>query len=132
MSARAKNKQAVLSPRRWLCLAVIVTTVLSGCGRTAYTEAPPVPTLAPPTPAGMAELPPKPPQPPDPDENNCDRTASLQQAPGGEVPADAGEVRTQRLVQRCGAGGEPYEGCNGVIAPHRKLHANRPSAKAEV
>lgn len=77
MSARAKNRQAVMSARRWLCLAVIVTTVLSGCGRTAYTEAPPVPTLAPPTPAGMAELPPKPPQPPDPDENNCDRTASL-------------------------------------------------------
>ncbi|PZS42078.1 hypothetical protein A7X61_15585 [Stenotrophomonas maltophilia] len=61
-----------------------------------------------------------------------DRTARLQQAPGREIPADAGEVRTQRLVQRCGAGGEAYEGCNGVIAPHGKLHAHRAGIKAEV
>ena len=38
---------------------------------------PPAPTLAPPTPAGMEDLPPEPPRPTDPTANTCDRTASL-------------------------------------------------------
>ncbi|BBZ79267.1 ABC transporter substrate-binding protein [Mycolicibacterium anyangense] len=81
MSARAA--------KRWLaCLAVITATALSGCGKTEYTVAPPVPTLAPPTPAGMTEMAPEPPQPPDPDENNCDRTASLRPFPN-KADADA-------------------------------------------
>lgn len=92
MSARAKNKRALMSARaakRWLaCLAVITATALSGCGKTEYTVAPPVPTLAPPTPAGMTEMAPEPPQPPDPDENNCDRTASLRPFPN-KADADA-------------------------------------------
>jgi hypothetical protein len=50
--------------RALACIAVVTATVLTGCGRTEYTMAPPVPTLAPPTPAGMAEMPPAPPQPP--------------------------------------------------------------------
>ena len=63
MSARAKNRQP-MKLRALACIAVVTATVLAGCGRTEYTMAPPVPTLAPPTPAGMAEMAPEPPQPP--------------------------------------------------------------------
>lgn len=50
--------------------------VLAGCGHADYVTTSSVPTLAPPTPAGMQELPPEPPQPPE-QAPNCDRTASL-------------------------------------------------------
>jgi polar amino acid transport system substrate-binding protein len=49
---------------------------------------PPVPTLAPPTPAGMELLPPEAPQPPDPAANACDRTASLRPF-ASRIEADA-------------------------------------------
>jgi len=47
-----------------------------------------VPTLAPPTPAGMELLPPEAPQVPDPAANACDRTASLRPF-AGRIGADA-------------------------------------------
>lgn len=110
MSARAKNKHAVMSARaknrgpmklRTLaCIAVVTATVLAGCGKTEYTMAPPVPTLAPPTPAGMVELPPEPPQPPNPSDDNCDRTASLRPF-SNKADADAAvaAIRTRgRLI----------------------------------
>src|SRR5690242_1664355 len=74
--------------RRLLCIAVAAATVLSGCGKTEFTGTPPVPTLAPPTPAGMQELAPEPPQRPDSSENACDRTASLKPFPT-KAEADA-------------------------------------------
>ena len=66
----------MMSARKLAYVAVVVATVLSGCGQTEYGTPAPVPTLAPPTPAGMEELAPEPPQPPEA-ENDCDRTASL-------------------------------------------------------
>ena len=57
--------------------AVVAMAVISGCTQQADPAMPPVPTLAPPTPAGMELLPPEAPQVPDPAANACDRTASL-------------------------------------------------------
>ena len=54
-----------------------LTAILSACGSTEYLIPPQVPTLAPPSPAGMEELPPAPPSTPDPSANDCDPTASL-------------------------------------------------------
>jgi polar amino acid transport system substrate-binding protein len=77
-----------MNARRLLCIAIAAATVLSGCGKTEFIGTPAVPTLTPPTPAGMQELSPEPPQPPDPTENNCDRTASLRPFPA-KAEADA-------------------------------------------
>jgi polar amino acid transport system substrate-binding protein len=72
-------------PPRILC-AALVATVLAGCGQSATMVAAPVPTLPPPTPAGMQEMPPEPPLPPDKSADNCDPTASLRPFTN---PADA-------------------------------------------
>ena len=74
MSARAKNRQSGM--RKFTCVALAVG-LLAGCAQGGEPPAPPAPTLAPPTPAGMEELKPDAPRPPDPAENDCDRTASL-------------------------------------------------------
>lgn len=60
--------------RAALCTALAV--LLAGCGHADYVTTTTVPTLPPPTPAGMQELPPEPPQPPEAGPT-CDRTASL-------------------------------------------------------
>ncbi len=110
MSARAKNRRPVMSARAknrrpmklraLACIAVVTATVLAGCGRTEYTMAPAVPTLAPPTPAGMAEMPPEPPQPPNPGDDNCDRTASLRPFTNkADADAAVAAIRTRgRLI----------------------------------
>ena len=54
-----------------------LTAILSACGSTEYLIPPQVPTLAPPSSAGMEALPPAPPSTPDPSANDCDPTASL-------------------------------------------------------
>ena len=78
MSARAKNKQPVMSARaKKLASFAVALAVLTGCSHTTDTATLPIPTLAPPTPAGMEQLPPEPPRKPDPAESDCDRTASL-------------------------------------------------------
>ncbi len=76
MSARAKNRQAVMSARKALAAVVLLTAVLAGCAPVQDPAAAPTPTLAPPTPAGM-ELLTDAPQPADPVDESCDRTASL-------------------------------------------------------
>lgn len=87
MSARAKNRRQ-MNVYKLACIAVIAATVLTGCGQTQSVVPPPVPTLAPPTPAGMEELAPEPPKPPDTGDNDCDRTASLRAFPD-RAQADA-------------------------------------------
>lgn len=101
MSARAKNKQAVMSARAKnnnavmsvmsvgrirALLAVLATTALAACGQPADIATPAVPSLAPPSPAGMAELPPHSAAPAD--DSDCDRTASLRPFPS-KAQADA-------------------------------------------
>jgi polar amino acid transport system substrate-binding protein len=73
-------------PARLLCAALAIATVLAGCGQSASMVVGPVPTLAPPTPAGMQEMPPKPPLPPDNSADSCNPTASLRPFTN---PADA-------------------------------------------
>ena len=65
-----------MSARKALA-CLLLAAMVCGC---AHSEDPPVlptPTLAPPTPAGMTELPPEPVRPPGTDDDDCDRTASL-------------------------------------------------------
>lgn len=80
MSARAKNRQMVMSARR-LAPLLAATILLAGCAQSVTPPAPPAPSLAPPTPAGMAELTPEPVRPPLPADTSCDRTASLRPFP---------------------------------------------------
>ena len=71
---------------RILCTALAATTVLAGCSESATMVVAPAPTLPPPTPAGMQEMPPKPPLPPDTSADSCNPTASLRPFTN---PADA-------------------------------------------
>jgi polar amino acid transport system substrate-binding protein len=64
-------------PFRMLCAAVAAATVLAACSESGAMVVTPVPTLPPPTPAGMQEMPPKPPLPPDTSADSCNPTASL-------------------------------------------------------
>ena len=57
--------------------ALAIATVLAGCSETGSMVVAPAPTLAPPTPAGMQEMPPQPPLPPDKTADSCNPTASL-------------------------------------------------------
>ena len=75
MSARAKNRQQVMSARfRRLAVLLAAVTMLAGCSETAPVVDVPSVTLAPPTPAGMEEAAPSPAQPAPPAD---DCTASL-------------------------------------------------------
>lgn len=62
--------------RGW-CAVAATLMVLTGCTQSDLTTPPAPPTLPPPTPAGMQELPPEPPHPADKSDTDCDRTASL-------------------------------------------------------
>jgi len=73
-------------PSRMLCAAVTVATVLAGCSESGSMVVAPAPTLPPPTPAGMQQMPPLPPLPPDTNAENCNPTASLRPF---DNPADA-------------------------------------------
>ncbi len=73
-------------PFRIFCVALTAATVLAGCGQSAAMVVTPVPTLPPPTPAGMQQMPPQPPLRPDKSANACDPTASLRPFTN---PADA-------------------------------------------
>jgi polar amino acid transport system substrate-binding protein len=78
MSARAKNKQVVMSARAKRLASIAVTVAaLAGCAQPPDSATLEVPTLSPPTPAGMEQLAPGPPPQPDSAETDCDRTASL-------------------------------------------------------
>jgi polar amino acid transport system substrate-binding protein len=69
-----------------LCAAVTVATVLAGCSESGSMVIAPAPTLPPPTPAGLQQMPPLPPLPPDTNAENCNPTASLRPF---DNPADA-------------------------------------------
>jgi polar amino acid transport system substrate-binding protein len=73
-------------PPRLLCAALAAATVLAGCGQSGAMVVTPAPTLPPPSPAGMQEMPPQPPLPPDTTADNCNPTASLRPF---DNPADA-------------------------------------------
>ncbi|MDT7739811.1 MAG: polar amino acid transport system substrate-binding protein, partial [Mycobacterium sp.] len=73
-------------PPRLLCAALAAATVLAGCGQSGAMVVTPAPTLPPPSPAGMQEIPPQPPLPPDRTADNCNPTASLRPF---DNPADA-------------------------------------------
>jgi polar amino acid transport system substrate-binding protein len=73
-------------PLRLLCAVAATATLLAGCSESGSMVVPPAPTLPPPTPAGMQEMPPQPPLSPDKTANNCDPTASLRPF---DNPADA-------------------------------------------
>lgn len=72
--------------------------VLAGCTQVAPIDSVPGVTLAPPTPAGMEQLPPAPPGPPPPDNEGC--TASLRPFPTRAMADEAVEnIRTRgRLI----------------------------------
>lgn len=57
--------------------AMLALSGLTGCSHTPAVTATAVPTLPPPTPAGMEELPPEAPRAPEPNADHCDATASL-------------------------------------------------------
>jgi len=84
MSACAKKKQRAMRAATGLHRvlgAVLATVTLVSCAQPVNLPDTPVPSLAPPRPAGMQQLPPGPALAPDPNENNCDRTASLRPFP---------------------------------------------------
>jgi polar amino acid transport system substrate-binding protein len=68
--------------------ALAIAAALAGCGHSAATAPVPAPTLPPPTPAGMEEMPPEPPLLQDKSAENCNPTASLHPFPNPEE-ADA-------------------------------------------
>ena len=72
-------------PLRIVC-ALAAALVLAGCSESAAVVATPVPTMPPPTPAGMQEMPPQPPLTPDKSAESCNPTASLRPF---DNPADA-------------------------------------------
>ena len=78
MSARAKNKPEVM---KRLFVAAIAAATVGACGQPVDPDAPPVPVLAPPSPAGMEVLPPQTGQPTELSDTDCDRTVSLRPFP---------------------------------------------------
>lgn len=73
--ASAKNRQPALLKK---LVAILATTVaLTGCAQASSVVQTPGVTLAPPTPAGMDEVPPEPVRIPDDSQEDCDRKASL-------------------------------------------------------
>jgi polar amino acid transport system substrate-binding protein len=71
---------------RLLCAAAAALSLLAGCGHPAPMVVAPVPTLPPPTPAGMEVMPPQPPRPENESSQQC--TASLPPFPT-KAEADA-------------------------------------------
>lgn len=87
--------------RRALAFVVSVVTAASvgACSTPVDLPATPVPSLAPPRPAGMQELPPGPVLPPDPDQNSCDRTASLRPFPDrAQAEAAVADIRERKRL----------------------------------
>ena len=81
--------------KRVLVVLAVGVLVLAGCGKSDTLTAQPSLTLAPPTPAGMAEMPPEQ-NPPGNADGTCDRTASLRPFPN---PKDA-EAAVAAIKQR--------------------------------
>ena len=79
---------------------VTAATVLAGCSESAALVVTPVPTLPPPTPIGMDQLPPEPPLPQDDSSQNCNPTASLRPFPNkADADAAVADIRARgRLI----------------------------------
>jgi len=75
--------------KRLTGILMAAVLVLAGCGQAASTPDVPPLILAPPSPAGMAELKPEVAPPPDASEESCDRTASLRPFPDPRQAAAA-------------------------------------------
>ncbi len=73
-------------PFRMLWATAAAALLLAGCSESGSMVVAPAPTLPPPTPAGMQEMPPQPPLPADKTGDDCDPTASLRPF---DNPADA-------------------------------------------
>ena len=85
---------------RRACTVAATVVALAGCGHTESLQVASAPTLPPPTPVGMEELPPQPPLPPDGPNQNCDLTASLRPfATKAEADAAVADIRARgRLI----------------------------------
>jgi polar amino acid transport system substrate-binding protein len=83
-----------------LLAGLLLATVLSACGHTESLTTAPTPTLPPPTPVGMRQLPPEPPLPRDEATADCDATASLRPFPTKtEADAAVADIRARgRLI----------------------------------
>jgi polar amino acid transport system substrate-binding protein len=82
-------------------LAVLAAAVmLAGCSHPAPPKVAPVPTLPPPTPVGMEEMPPAPPPPTNTSGEDCNPTASLRPFPTkAEADAAVADIRARgRLI----------------------------------
>ncbi len=80
--------------------AVLGVLALAACGHTESLTVATVPTLAPPSPVGMQQLPPDPPLPLDDASQDCDLTASLRPFPTqAEADAAVADIRARgRLI----------------------------------
>jgi polar amino acid transport system substrate-binding protein len=91
-SLRSLCAAITAGPRSWWRLAapgfatLAIAALLAGCSESGSMVVAPAPTLPPPTPAGMQEMPPQPPLPPDKTADDCNPTASLRPF---DNPADA-------------------------------------------
>ncbi|MBW8710981.1 MAG: glutamate ABC transporter substrate-binding protein [Mycobacterium sp.] len=94
MSAFLKNRQPMM---RKLGILLTAAAVLSGCAQGAAVMPTPGVTLAPPTPAGMDELPPEPARAPA-DEGDCNRTGSLRPF-NNKAEADAAVATIRNLAR---------------------------------
>jgi len=83
-----------------LLAALLLASVLAACGHTESLTTAPTPTLPPPTPVGMRQLPPEPPLPRDDTTADCDVTASLRPFPTkAEADAAVADIRARgRLI----------------------------------
>ncbi|OMC42494.1 glutamate ABC transporter substrate-binding protein [Mycobacterium sp. IS-1264] len=85
---------------RRVCGAVAAAVVLAGCSHTESLTVATVPTLPPPSPVGMDQLPPEPPLPQRDSTQDCDATASLRPfATKPEADAAVADIRARgRLI----------------------------------
>ena len=81
-------------------ILLAVAVVLAGCSHTESLTVATVPTLPPPTPVGMQQLPPQPPLPMDDASQDCNATASLRPFPTkAEADAAVADIRARgRLI----------------------------------
>ncbi len=85
---------------RRACGLLAATILLAGCGQAESLTVMTVPTLPPPTPLGMEQMPPEPPLPTDNTSENCNPTASLRPfATKAEADAAVADIRARgRLI----------------------------------
>ncbi|HSS25105.1 MAG TPA: glutamate ABC transporter substrate-binding protein [Mycobacterium sp.] len=85
---------------RRVCSVLATSIVLAGCSHTESLTVATAPTLPPPTPVGMNQMPPEPPLPQDDSSQDCNPTASLRPFPTkAEADAAVADIRARgRLI----------------------------------